>query len=380
MTDLTIDTIEQQIAELRNVEAEIVVETVKSEDHIGLLMICEDGRWELMTRTGTRLMGPTAQKSSIKFQLRNNSNKAAREAGVTDFIEVETLSQARMIRQQFRNEGAAVVEQPAVSLAELADERDAIQQEFSVAERFQFMRNYVDMVSHQILPSAVICGGAGLGKTATVIKTVKKTGLIDLDELTPGSAITRRGFSHVKGKMTAKALFRKLYELRNGHVIIFDDCDSILQNDDAINILKAALDSYETRRVTWGAEIRGDDDLPRSFVFEGSVVIISNLGIQKIDDAILSRSQVASMQMTLSEVIDYMTTLVQTEEDFQPDYSMEEKMEVIDYLAEIAKNPKYRKCEINLRHLIIGLKQMRMFQDWKRMVLNKLLSESMTKK
>lgn len=355
-------------------EVEVQTET-NDQSHVGLLMMTEDGRHELFSRAGQRLMGPTTQKSSIKFAIKNGSNVKVRAAGVTSFIEVASLQQARQIRASFRNEENVVQLPVTHAVTEIIEEQDAIQAEFSVAERFQFMRNYVEMVSHQVMPSAVICGGAGLGKTASVLKAVKAAGLIDLDELPVGSPITRRGFKHVKGTMTPKALFRLLHEMRNGHVIIFDDCDKILKHDDSVNVLKAALDSYETRRITWGSEMRGDDDLPRSFVFEGGVIIISNLQIKQIDDAILSRSQVANMQLTKMETIEYMTTLAENEADFMPDFSMDEKYEVIEFLSNTVKSKPMIKA-VNLRHLVLGLKQMRFSQDWQRMTLYKLMAES----
>lgn len=33
-------------------------------------------------------------------------------------------------------------------------------------------------------------------------------------------------------------------------LIVFDDCDSVFGNIDSVNILKAALDSYDTRMVS----------------------------------------------------------------------------------------------------------------------------------
>jgi hypothetical protein len=60
----------------------------------------------------------------------------------------------------------------------------------------------------------------------------------------------KKVFTQIKGFSTAKNMFRTLYE-NNGSTIIFDDCDSILKDAIAINILKAALDSYDKRVITW---------------------------------------------------------------------------------------------------------------------------------
>ena len=52
--------------------------------------------------------------------------------------------------------------------------------------------------------------------------------------------------------MTVLGLYAKLYEFSNsGNVVVFDDCDSVLLDDLALNILKAALDSGARRRIYW---------------------------------------------------------------------------------------------------------------------------------
>ena len=57
-------------------------------------------------------------------------------------------------------------------------------------------------------------------------------------------------FVHFKGRATAAGLFITLYE-NSDKIIVLDDCDSVFKDDDAVNILKGALDSYDTRKISY---------------------------------------------------------------------------------------------------------------------------------
>ena len=51
-----------------------------------------------------------------------------------------------------------------------------------------------------------------------------------------------RKFEFVKGAMTVLGLYAKLYEFSNsGNVVVFDDCDSVLLDDLALNIQRRHL-------------------------------------------------------------------------------------------------------------------------------------------
>jgi hypothetical protein len=60
---------------------------------------------------------------------------------------------------------------------------------------------------------------------------------------------------------------------------VFDDCDSILFDDVSLNLLKGALDSGKSRKISWLSESRvlKQEDIPNSFQFKGSVIFITNL-------------------------------------------------------------------------------------------------------
>ena len=225
-------------------------------------------------------------------------------------------------------------------------ERDA---KFGINTRFNFVEKLVNMVAAGVQPSAVITGEGGLGKTFTVTKTLESAGFKDISDLAEfqvGSIInTRKCFTMVKGYSTAKGLYRTLFE-NNKSIIVFDDCDAVLKDPVALNLLKGALDSYGKRIISWNADMR-DDDLPRSFNFEGRVIFISNMTQDSIDQAIRSRSMLIDLSMTADQKIDRMEHIAKSD-SFLPEYNANIKADALKLIRELKDVAK----EINLRTLI----------------------------
>jgi hypothetical protein len=233
---------------------------------------------------------------------------------------------------------------------------------FGINARFGFVEKLVGMVADGVQPSAIITGEGGLGKTYTVTKTLESKGYKDISDLADfqvGSVINmRKCFSFVKGYSTPKGLYRTLFE-NNNSIIVFDDCDSVLKDPVALNILKSALDSYGKRIISWNADMR-DDDLPRSFNFTGRVIFISNLDEGKIDQAIRSRSMMIDLSMTTDQKIERMETIASAEE-FLPEYDATIKSDALGLIREIKDEVK----EISLRTLISVAKIRASNKDWK---------------
>jgi hypothetical protein len=233
---------------------------------------------------------------------------------------------------------------------------------FDINTRFGFVEKLVTMVASGVQPSAVITGEGGLGKTFTVTKTLTENGYNDISSLADfevGAVInTRKCFTMVKGYSTAKGLYRTLFE-NNKSIIVFDDCDAVLKDPVALNLLKGALDSYGKRIISWNADMR-DDDLPRSFEFTGRVIFISNMDQSKIDQAIRSRSMMIDLSMTLDQKIERMEHIALSAE-FLPEYDKKVKTDALALIRDIKEDCK----EISLRTLIAVSKVRASNKDWK---------------
>jgi hypothetical protein len=233
---------------------------------------------------------------------------------------------------------------------------------YDINTRFGFVEKLVTMVATGVQPSAVITGEGGLGKTFTVTKTLAAHGYKDISELSEfqvGSVInTSKCFMMVKGYSTAKGLYRTLFENQKS-VIVFDDCDAVLKDPVALNLLKGALDSYGKRIISWNADMK-DDDLPRSFNFEGRVIFISNMDQDRIDQAIRSRSMMIDLSMTFDQKIDRMEYIAKSDE-FLPEYDATIKADALALIRKVGKDAK----EISLRTLIAVSKVRASNKEWK---------------
>lgn len=209
----------------------------------------------------------------------------------------------------------------------------APQSEFGINERFGFLEQIVSMVADSTMPSCVITGEGGLGKSYTVMKSLESAGLkniTDLADFQVGQSINlRKSYRVVKGFSTAKGLYRTLFE-SNGMTIVFDDCDSILKDEVARNILKGALDSYSKRYISWMADMR-DDDLPKTFEFTGRIIFVSNMALEKIDQAIRTRCMVVDLSMSEMQKIERMEVIAKSDE-FLPEIDIQVKNDALAFL------------------------------------------------
>jgi hypothetical protein len=249
-----------------------------------------------------------------------------------------------------------------IDFVTVAEKQEAKAEKFGINARFGFVEKLVSMVADNVQPSAVITGEGGLGKTFTVTKTLETKGYKDISDLADfevGTVLNaRKCFTMVKGYSTAKGLYRTLFE-NNKSIIVFDDCDAVLKDPVALNLLKSALDSYGKRIISWNADMR-DDDLPRSFNFEGRVIFISNMTQDKIDQAIRSRSMMIDLSMTMDQKIDRMEFIAQSE-DFLPEYDAKVKTDALGLIRELKDDVK----EVSLRTLIAVSKIRAANSEWK---------------
>ena len=262
---------------------------------------------------------------------------------------VGTVDGKVVVRSKYESAVKARMAEMSGTIVEAQKAFEEKSERFDINTRFGFVEKLVTMVASGVQPSAVVTGEGGLGKTYTVTKTLEANGYKDISDLADfevGSVInTRKCFTFVKGYSTAKGLYRTLFE-NNKSIIVFDDCDAVLKDPVALNILKGALDSYGKRIISWNADMR-DDDLPKSFNFEGRVIFISNMSQDKIDQAIRSRSMMIDLSMTTNQKIDRMEHISKSEE-FLPEYDKSVKADALALIRAIKDDCK----EISLRTLI----------------------------
>jgi hypothetical protein len=148
-----------------------------------------------------------------------------------------------------------------------------------IEARFNILDEMAEAVSTSKIRAMIVSGPPGIGKSFGVERALEKQNMF---EDISGSA---RRFEVVKGAMSAIGLYKKLYEHSSkGHVVCFDDCDAILYDDLALNLLKAALDTGKKRTLCWNTESRTlmAEGMPNSFEFNGGVVFITNIKFDNV--------------------------------------------------------------------------------------------------
>lgn len=217
----------------------------------------------------------------------------------------------------------------------------------NINQRFGILENLAAMVIDGITPSLIVTGEGGLGKTHAINKVIEEKHLFGFE------------FVFFKGYSTARGLYNTLYD-NNDKLIVFDDCDSVLEDKIAINILKSALDSYEKRTITWMSKMNKSDEYPQQFDFTGRIIFISNKKRESIDSAILSRSLTVDLTMTGDEKIERMSSIIY---NILPELPTEFKVDALNFLHENKEHPN-----VNLRTLIM-ISKMRSFNpdSWKQM-------------
>ena len=235
------------------------------------------------------------------------------------------------------------------AMKESVDTAPVQESRFTINERFGFVSDMVTMLAKGHQASVVVTGPGGLGKSHTVTAALEKCGMTDitmLDAFSVGEVLKKgQTFKVIKGYSTPKGLYRTLFENQNS-VIVFDDCDSVLKDPVSLNLLKAALDSYSRRIISWRADFR-DDDLPTSFEFKGRVVFISNLASSALDQAVISRSMAVDLSMTTKQKIERMKFLLD-QPTFMPEIGKKIKTDALELIEKLQDNVK----ELSLRTLI----------------------------
>lgn len=212
---------------------------------------------------------------------------------------------------------------------------------------FDKMKNYVKMVIKGLAPSVILCGAPGVGKTYKVNQLLLDYGFTDYDDIAEDGYIPEKCFFNLKGKGSARRLYVDLYKFKDkGNIMIIDDVDALIgpkATEDAINILKAALDSTakpEGRLVTYNISGPIFDDegkeLPKRFYYNGGVIVITNYQAGQLDTALRGRSYIQDIHFTTDDLLLIIERLLP---ELSPGViSMESKNKAFEYFTYLAKN------------------------------------------
>ena len=266
---------------------------------------------------------------------------------ITD-LTIVTEGQYQMQRDELKEKQAPVATQ--TDTAEETDEQ-AIDR---IAARFSILDEMAEAVSTSKVRAMIVSGPPGIGKSYGVERALEKQNMFE------DIAGSQRKFEVVKGAMSAIGLYKKLYEhSAKGHVVCFDDCDAILYDDLALNLLKAALDTGKKRTLHWNTESRTlmAEGMPNSFEFFGGVIFITNIKFdnvksKKLQDHLQAlQSRCHYLDLTIDSMRDRMLRIRQIcGAGMLEKYAMGKEEE--DRLVQFIYDNKHKLREISLRMVL----------------------------
>lgn len=194
------------------------------------------------------------------------------------------------------------------------------------------------------------------GKTQTVEQVLHSAGLSD-----------GHGYYKNTGSASAAGVYTLLYHHRKD-IILFDDSDGALADQDARNIIKAATDTKKSRKLVWNKRSsfifdpdEEDEDAyagdlsmaPKHFNFEGRIIFISNLPLNKLDPdgALRTRAFVINVDPTDDELFEHMGKILY---DIKLEDGLTLSKEERDHVFNIVKTSK-KKSGVSLRKLVRAL-------------------------
>jgi hypothetical protein len=240
-----------------------------------------------------------------------------------------------------------------------------------IRERFDILHEMTKATVTGDIRAMIVSGPPGVGKSFGVEQEIDKATMFDK------LAGKRLRAEVVKGSATPIGLYQTLYKYSDANcVIVFDDCDSILLDDVALNLLKGALDSGKKRKISWLSESSSlrREGIPDSFEFKGSAIFITNLKFDKMKsqklrdhlDALQSRCHY--LDLTLDTMRDKLLRIKQIAKDgvLFADYDFEPEVQddIIDFMD--ANQNRLREVSLRMAIKIADLRKMSVL-NWKRL-------------
>tara|TARA_B100000497_G_scaffold65902_1_gene74513 strand:- start:444 stop:1445 length:1002 start_codon:yes stop_codon:yes gene_type:complete len=219
-------------------------------------------------------------------------------------------------------------------------------------DRFDMLSDMTKAVKKGNVRAMIVSGPPGVGKSHGVEEVLDRYKTLE-------SLGGERKYEVIKGAMSPIGLYCKLYRMSaQGSVVVFDDCDSIFQDELSLNILKAALDSKGKRMIHWNTDsfkLR-NEGVPDVFEFKASAIFITNLKFDKVKGKLREhlealQSRCHYMDLTIDTDREKMLRIQQVVRDGMLNsyqLSPELKADIIDFV-DINKN---RLRELSLRTVL----------------------------
>lgn len=217
--------------------------------------------------------------------------------------------------------------------------------------RFEELTEMTRAIKRGDVRGLIVSGPPGVGKSHGIEEVLERYDVVAALGHQPPV------YEVVKGATSALGLYCKLYEFSApDNVVVFDDCDSVLFDEVGLNILKAALDSKRTRRLSWNTDSNKlrTEGIPNSFEFQGSVIFVTNIKFDSVrsnrlrDHLMALESRCHYIDLTIDTTREKMLRIRQVVGDgMLNDYRLSQAVK--DEIVEFVDANKDRLREVSLR-------------------------------
>ena len=142
-----------------------------------------------------------------------------------------------------------------------------------IAERFNVLEQLTQACIDSDIRALIVQGAPGVGKSHGISKQ------LELNSIASTLTDTPPKFNIIRGDFSALGLYAQLYRhSQPGHVLVLDDTDSYFSDEVSMNLLKSALDTAKTKKLSWNKDSRflSQEGIPNQFEYHGSVIFVTN--------------------------------------------------------------------------------------------------------
>lgn len=209
-----------------------------------------------------------------------------------------------------------------------------------IALKYEAMERYSERIVAGGTPSLIISGPPGMGKSWTFENALKHSKRRKHDGVTPiVSEITKKDpdtgedlldenevpiyeegdasdyYDKISGTCSGPGLYHSCWNMRNGGLVVLDDCDNVFETIDAVNLLKIATDSSEKRILSWRKKSSwlAEHQIPSSFEFKGHIAFLTNIDFEQ---EIQRKSKAQEHYKALIDRSCYLCLTLRTARDF----------------------------------------------------------------
>jgi replicative DNA helicase len=264
----------------------------------------------------------------------------------------QTVARPQMITVDTIKTNRTIAQRPAEHVSHETDE-EIVER---LRTRFAILDDMTRAVKKGDVRAMIVSGPPGVGKShgvETVLSRYDVFANVAQDE-------TLKKYTIAKGNISALCLYQMLWDYKDKKcIVVFDDCDSVLFDDIALNLLKAALDTGRKRTISWHTESRilKDAGIPNSFDFEGGCIFITNVKFdhvksKKLQDHLEAlESRCHYLDLTIDTEREKMLRIKQIVSDGMLDkyeFQEDEAEEIINYIDTHRKKMR----ELSLRMVL----------------------------